>query len=99
MKKMAQNSTPEKNITQEEGGRTERKGRNERPKCVPPTLLPPQSLWYDKFMHSSCVCQSRKARGVVGQFLWQEGGKRGRKEEKEKKMGGGERERERELRH
>lgn len=30
------------------------------------------SLWYDKFMHGSCVCQSRP--GVfVGQFLREEG--------------------------
>lgn len=62
--------------------------RKERQTCL---SLP--SLWYDKFMHSSCVCQSRP--GVfVGQFLREEGGKEWRMM---KKKQGGEKER-RELR-
>lgn len=70
---------------------TARKGEKERQTCL---SLP--SLWYDKFMHSSCVCQSRP--GVfVGQFS--QGGRReerkGRKKKKKQ-----EREKEgRELRH
>lgn len=47
------------------------------------------SLWYDKFMHSSCVCQSRP--GVfVGLFLREEEGKK-RKEKKSKREKRGER--------
>lgn len=82
-----------------EGGETARKGEKERQTCL---SLP--SLWYDKFMHSSCVCQSRP--GVfVGQFLREEGGKK--REERKGRIGregegwgGQEREKEgRELRH
>lgn len=81
MKKMAQNTTrekrrEEKKIHKDGEGRkkTARKGEKERQTCL---SLP--SLWYDKFVHSSCVCQSRP--GVfVGQFLREEGGKtRGRR--------------------
>lgn len=69
LKKMAQSTTREKNKEGREG-ETARKGEKERQTCL---SLP--SLWYDKFMHSSCVCQSRP--GVfVGQFLREEGGKK-----------------------
>lgn len=63
-----------------------RKGEKERQTCL---SLP--SLWYDKFMHSSCVCQSRP--GVfVGHFLREERGKKregsnGGESKKEKKKG------------
>lgn len=75
----------------EGGGENSEKGRDrERQTCL---SLP--SLWYDKFMHSSCVCQSRL--GVfVGQFLREEGGKRGRRGKKARE---GEKGGERELRH
>lgn len=50
------------------------------------TCLSLPSLWYDKFMHSSCVCQSRP--GVfVGQFLRVEGGKKREERKEEKKKG------------
>lgn len=68
MKKMAQKNKDRK-------GETARKGEKERQTCL---SLP--SLWYDKFMHSSCVCQSRP--GVfVGEFLREEGGKKREREE------------------
>lgn len=70
-----------------EGGETARKGEKERQTCL---SLP--SLWYDKFMHSSCVCQSRP--GVfVGQFLREEGGKK--REERKGRIGRGARKRKR----
>lgn len=57
------------------GGDTDEKERH--------TCLSVPSLWYDKFMHSSCVCQSRP--GVfVGLFLREEGVKK-REERKEGK--------------
>lgn len=71
-------------------GKTQRTGEEERQ-----TRLSLPTLWYDKFMHSSCVCQSRP--GVfAGQFL-----RVGRREEEGREEGGEtERERgERELRH
>lgn len=44
------------------------------------------SLWYDKFMHSSCVCQSRP--GVfVGLFLGEEGGKKRKEKKQERERG------------
>lgn len=77
-------------------GKNEDRGENRRErerKRDRQTCLSPPSLWYDKFMHSSCVCQSRP--GVfVGLFLREEGGKkrgRGKKREREKEG--------RELRH
>lgn len=62
-----------------EGKCREREREKERQTCL---SLP--SLWYDKFMHSSCVCQSRP--GVfVGQFLREEGGKK--REERKGRIG------------
>ena len=71
-------------------GKTPRTGEEERQ-----TRLSLPTLWYDKFMHSSCVCQSRP--GVfAGQFL-----RVGRREEEGREEGGRkQREKEgRELRH
>lgn len=76
----------EKTKTEEEEEGRERTARQEEKERRACLSLP--SLWYDKFMHSSCVCQSRP--GVfVGQFL------RERKEGREEgeKEGGRERER------
>ena len=42
------------------------------------------SLWYDKFMHNSCVCQSRQARGVC----WAISQGRRRETKKEEKQEG-----------
>lgn len=56
------------------------------------TCLSVPSLWYDKFMHSSCVCQSRP--GVfVGLFNREEGVKK-----REERKGGKKQEREKEGR-
>lgn len=63
MKEMAHNTAREGNQSKKA-----REGEKE-------TRLPLPALWYDMFMHSSCVCQSRP--GVfVGQFLREEGGKK-----------------------
>lgn len=59
----------------------------ERKKGGRQTCLSLLSLWYDKFMHSSCVCQSRKARGVcwtISQGGEEGGRKRGRKKKRER---------------
>lgn len=65
-------------------GKTPRTGEEERQ-----TRLSLPTLWYDKFMHSSCVCQSRP--GVfAGQFL-----RVGRREEEGREEGGEKAERER----
>lgn len=69
----------ERDTKTENGEETVRQEEKERQTCL---SLP--SLWYDKFMHSSCVCQSRP--GVfVGQFL---------RERKERREEGEKRERE-----
>lgn len=66
VKKMAHKYTPRGKTW----GKQTRRGEKERQTCL---SLP--SLWYDKFMHSSCVCQSWP--GVfVGLFLREEGGKK-----------------------
>lgn len=78
VKKMAQYTTGEKSKDGRENG--EKRERRQ-------TRLSPLSLWYDKFMHSSCVCQSKKARGVCRTIS--QGGRReerkGEKQEKKKK--------------
>lgn len=63
MKKMAQKNKDRK-------GETARKREKERQTC-----LSLSSLWYDKFMHSSCVCQSRP--GVLENFSGRKEGRRG----------------------
>lgn len=82
LKKMAQNYEEKQRRREREGGEKQtRKGEKERQTCL---SLP--SLWYDKFMHSSCVCQSRP--GVfVGLFLREEGGKKRGREKKVRKRG------------
>lgn len=99
MKKTAHNATPEENrkktITQEGGGGgSARDGKKERPTCPPPFSLLPVCGMTSLCTAAVFVNQGRP--GVfVGQFLWQEGGKRGRKKRKKrerKKRRGEERE-------
>lgn len=71
-------------------GKKQRRGREENRRERETDLsFSAVSLWYDKFMHSSCVCQSRP--GVfVGLFLREEEGKK-RKEKKARERERGER--------